>query len=97
MTTCQLAIACDLRPETPQTVLDRWSSHAGSAGAQRWFGGASLNVHCDVADDELDACFDLLETLAPYSTTDGFVGYLRVPWDISPGLIYFRDGRVSLF
>jgi len=96
MTTCQLAIACDLRPETPQTVLDRWS-YAGYAGAQRWFGGASLNVHCDVADDELDVCFDLLETLAPYSATDGFVGYLRVPWDLSPGLIYFRDGRVSLF
>lgn len=97
MSTCQLAIACDLRPETPQTVLDRWSSHAGCTGVHRWFGGASLNVHCVVADDELDTTFDLLESLAPYSATNGFVGYLRVPWELSPGLIYFRDGRVGLF
>jgi hypothetical protein len=88
---CFMALACDLRPDTPPDVLHTL--------VQRYdlpLETPSLCLRRSVADDELDEHLTLLEQLAPYSATRGFVGYVRLGWDVSPTLIYFRDGAVSI-
>lgn len=93
---CRFALTCDLQPETPPQLLDTVRRRLALAHESRT-PKTMLHVQCDVADDELDSYLALLESIAPYSATVGFVGYVRPSWDVHPALIYFKDGNVSVF
>lgn len=93
---CRLAVTCDLRPEMPQQIFDTLTRRL-PLGQTPPALPTTMHVHCDVADDELESYLALLESIAPYSATVGFVGYVRLPWDLHPALIYFKDGNVSVF
>lgn len=93
---CRLALTCDLRPETPQQILETLTRRL-PLGQEPQALPTTMQVHCDVAHDELESYLALLESIAPYSATVGFVGYVRLPWDMHPALIYFKDGNVSVF
>ncbi len=54
----------------------------------------TLDVHCYVLDDELGDYLQLCEWLAPYSETQGFVGYLRNELTDSLLLLCFRAGAL---
>lgn len=96
-TSCRLALTCDLRPETPQQLLDTLTRQLALGREPMAAPKTTVQVHCDVADSELESYLALLESIAPYSATVGFVGYVRLPWDLHPALIYFKDGNVSVF
>jgi hypothetical protein len=49
-------------------------------------------MHDDVEFDILLWAF--LNWLAPYSDTEGFVGYYREMYTLHPTLIYFQKGKV---
>jgi hypothetical protein len=38
--------------------------------------------------------WDFLDWIAPYSSTNGFVGYYRETFDLYPTLIYFKNGTI---
>lgn len=132
------ALACDLKPDTPQQVLDTLSFmtrtedyafdtppagalfggetwrdmlrgsttyFAGEAGAMfrkalRYVhGGAevfryTLSFRSDVLDDDMGEYGALIEWLATYSDSEGFVGYFRAKYADHPTLLYFRHGKV---
>ncbi len=96
---CSFVLRCDLSPDTPPRVLRTlhdWYDVAilgGDCAPQR----KVVHVRDDVPNDELEAYVGLLSWIAPYSTTDGLVGYVRLPHDVHPTLFYFRDGEVSVF
>lgn len=48
-------------------------------------------VHDDV---EYPMWFEFLHWIAPYSDTEGFVGYYRADYELNPTLVYFKDGDV---
>ncbi len=56
----------------------------------------TLDVHCYVLDDEMGDYFELCKWLAPYSETQGFVGYLRNELTDSLLLLYFRAGALVI-
>jgi len=56
----------------------------------------TLDVHCYVLDDEMGDYFQLCEWLAPYSETQGFVGYLRNELTDSLLRLYGRTGALVI-
>lgn len=53
-----------------------------------------LNVRCDLKNyaDEIQ---DFLRWIHPFTTTRGFIGYMRYEEDYNPTLIYFTDDGVK--
>ena len=53
-----------------------------------------LTIRCN-AKNGFNELGYFLDWIAPYSDTDGFVGYTMYEGDYKPILIYFRDGKVD--
>lgn len=49
-----------------------------------------------VLDDAIGEYIALIEWLAPYSDTEGLVGYFRSDYDDHPILLYFKKGQVYM-
>jgi len=54
----------------------------------------TLSLRCQSGDDGITDLIDFAEWLAPYSSTQGFVGYIIYEGLETPSLIYFRNGQV---
>ena len=91
METCSLTLACALKPDAPRHLID--TLHGGSETRLAATCVRNVIVERRVPDDTLDEYLTLIEHVAPYSETAGYVGYVRFGWDVAPTLIYFRDGR----
>ena len=50
----------------------------------------------EVPDDTMGDYIALVEWLAPYSETEGWVGYFRSDIGEHPVLLYFKQGRVYM-
>src|SRR5258706_7504208 len=47
-------------------------------------------------DDSITTCFEFLDWLAPYSATQGFVGYWIYEYGLNPWILYIQDGQVNI-
>jgi hypothetical protein len=89
---------------------NEWFSFPGEAGRflrsayryNRSFneGGAAvylytLSFRCESKDDGLIEYIDIVEWLAPYSATRGFVGYWIYEYSQTPTLIYILNGHTQ--
>jgi hypothetical protein len=91
---CAVELRCNLRPDAPSQLLTtlQQQHHLPSLEAAPLLHSQAISVQSYIADDELDEYLSFVESLAPYSATVGFVGYVRLAWEHCPLLIYFRDG-----